>query len=388
MKNISGLIMFALLIVSCGGSSGSNDPISNGAIPDVAVSDPVTIPEAIDTATDITSEKPFDFSTVTTVQFDITIVDESNTPVENAMISLLDEKDNLVTRSTSDSSGLALFNVSVEKKETAATLKIEQEQFVEKTVSIDDVGSLEAVIRTISLKKAESAVVKTDSDKDGIADESDEFPLDRELAFSSIKEFTLAFEDLYPSKGDADFNDAVVTIIIVEKINSKNEVVESTVTAIPLASGAGYRNLFGIYINGVRYEMIKDLKASFGGAWNSYRGEKAVTGIPAEFNVRFDKPVPRDQMQSMPYDPFIVPNNTISKGEVHLPSVETVYKGIRLDSDNFPWAIIVPDSWQWPYEKISIKAAYPEFEKWYLSEGVESADWYLKSDPANVFSLF
>lgn len=386
MNKIITLLILIMFAASCGGSgsgkvAGEVVTGSTAAITD----DGLTV---TDTVNDVVSDSEFDFSTVTAVDFEITVLDNSGEPVDKALVTLVDDNSAVVTASTTDETGLAQFTATVEKMDTAASVKIEQDGFKGKEIAIENIGSLEAVIRTVGLEKAEEAITKSDRDSDGVPDESDMFPDNGELAFVSEGEFTLAFEDLYPSKGDADFNDAVVKIKLTEKINSRNEVVEVSVYVTPLASGAGYRNLFGIYINGERYVLIKDLKAAFNGAWNSKRGEKPAAGTPAELNIRFSTPVPRTNMKPMPYDPFIVPNNDSPKGEVHLPSVDTAYTGKRLDSDNFPWAIIVPDSWSWPYEGTLIKTAYPEFDEWYLSEGAVSADWYLRPDAGNVYNIF
>ena len=54
-----------------------------------------------------------------------------------------------------------------------------------------------------------------DTDEDGVSDLFDDYPNDPEKAFDNYSpaegQFgTLAFEDLWPAKGDYDFNDIVI----------------------------------------------------------------------------------------------------------------------------------------------------------------------------------
>jgi LruC domain-containing protein len=88
----------------------------------------------------------------------------------------------------------------------------------------------------------------------------------------------------------------------------------------------------------------------------------------------------------MPYDPFIICNGVADK-EVHLSFVETSFTGIVLDSDGFPWAILVPNDWSWPYENFgsSIYKAYPDFQGWYESSGESFENWYLTPVQEYVF---
>ncbi len=88
----------------------------------------------------------------------------------------------------------------------------------------------------------------------------------------------------------------------------------------------------------------------------------------------------------MPYDPYIMANSD-KKNQVHLPFVTTKWTGKVLDTDKFPWAVLVPDEWMWPYEGGSIFKAYPEFEKWYQSGGKEYQNWYGNPDTAYTFPV-
>lgn len=70
-----------------------------------------------------------------------------------------------------------------------------------------------------------------DSDGDGVADGEDAYPSDSNRAYNSVYPSangfgTLAFEDLWPNKGDYDFNDVVVDYRIITVTNASNNVVE------------------------------------------------------------------------------------------------------------------------------------------------------------------
>ena len=46
-------------------------------------------------------------------------------------------------------------------------------------------------------------------------------------------------------------------------------------------------------------------------------------------------------------------------------------------TNNLPWAIDVPSSFDWPKEKIEISQAYQKFIEWAESLGQDDDDWYL-----------
>lgn len=85
-----------------------------------------------------------------------------------------------------------------------------------------------------------------DFDKDGVDDDFDEFPLDPARAFSMMEPAwgynTYAFEDLWPSQGDYDFNDLVLDHRIRWIFNGKQERVEANGELVVRAQGAGLPN--------------------------------------------------------------------------------------------------------------------------------------------------
>jgi LruC domain-containing protein len=112
---------------------------------------------------------------------------------------------------------------------------------------------------------------KKDTDSDGVADEEDDYPEDKNKAYNNYLTpngfGTLMFEDLWPAKGDYDFNDLVLDYRINRVTNAGGEVVEVLIDILPRAAGAGYSNGFGIEFTGIsptRVEKIEGTKISSG----------------------------------------------------------------------------------------------------------------------------
>lgn len=87
-----------------------------------------------------------------------------------------------------------------------------------------------------------------DSDGDGVKDNKDDFPNDPNRAYINMfpptAPGTLVYEDLWPSKGDYDFNDMVIDYQAQINTNASNQVTEIIATVTLRATGAGYHNAF------------------------------------------------------------------------------------------------------------------------------------------------
>ncbi|PIQ33724.1 MAG: hypothetical protein COW63_04890, partial [Bacteroidetes bacterium CG18_big_fil_WC_8_21_14_2_50_41_14] len=93
----------------------------------------------------------------------------------------------------------------------------------------------------------------SDSDGDGVDDELDDYPNDATRAFNIFYPNetdwgTLAFEDLWPGKGDYDFNDLILDYHYQSVINSNNGLVELFADYSVRAVGASLVNGFGIML--------------------------------------------------------------------------------------------------------------------------------------------
>jgi hypothetical protein len=278
------------------------------------------------------------------------------------------------------------FKISISNTIATVSLIIEHPNCLSKTIEIENIQNLSEVNRTIFLELRPEKKPKPDQDKDGVPDDADEFPDNPFLIGSTNGEYTIAFEDLYPGKGDADFNDMVVRLKIKEYIDNNNMISKIDITSKVLAAGAGYKNQLWLGILDKDYQLIFNPKQDLNGKWNARPKDTYVDAPEHKLEVVLDPPVARDQMDVMPYDPYIKCNGN-DLNQVHLSFVKTKFKNKVVDGDNFPWAVLVPADWAWPYESTPIFSAYPEFKLWYESRGMEYKDWYLHPELDHVFKV-
>jgi LruC domain-containing protein len=267
-----------------------------------------------------------------------------------------------------------------------------------------------------------------DTDKDGIYDSFDDYPEDPNLAFNNYYASsglfgTLAFEDLWPSKGDYDFNDLVVDYNFNRISNAENKVVTLQGKFIVRAIGASFKNGFGITIEGLDPSLIESVSGTeytegyiqtngngteagqssatiivFDNAWehgygNTKQDEPFIVADTITVNINLLTPVAANDFGVAPFNPFIIVNKERGK-EVHLanyapsdladvsyfgqssddtqPGVGKYYKTI----ENLPWAINFPSKFQYPIERASIDLSHLNFVNWVLSEGIDYKNWY------------
>jgi LruC domain-containing protein len=282
-----------------------------------------------------------------------------------------------------------------------------------------------------SLYKAVDSKIK-DKDNDGVPDDKDEYPEDKSRAFNNYypaksQTGTLAFEDLWPSKGDYDFNDMIVDYNYNQITNGANKVVAVYAELTPRAKGAHYSNAFGIefnttpenvksvtgqsitngYLNigsnGTENNQSKAVVIAFDNAYdflktyNTIIGQTYYTPKTLKINIEFVTPIDPIAFGSAPYNPFIIINKTRGK-EVHLPTLaptsladlsllgtvddnSNIALGKYYTSDKYlPWAINIPVTFDYPAEKEDIRKAFLFFNKWSESKGLTNKDWYVNKD--------
>lgn len=274
-----------------------------------------------------------------------------------------------------------------------------------------------------------------DADEDGTRDEYDEYPDDATKAFNNYYvaegEFgSLAFEDLWPSKGDYDFNDLVIDYNFNQITNSDNEIVQVDAKLVVAAIGASYKNAFGFLLetspdniesvtgqritdgflsiasNGTEEAQSKASIICFDNPYNVIDYPGSGSGVNTdpdspysisdtlEMSISFVNPVDFDDFETPPYNPFIIVNQNRDV-EVHLPYNEptdladtSLFGTYDDDSDlssgdyyisnqYLPWAINIPVSFDYPAEKNSILDAYLLFDNWASSNGSLNDDWYM-----------
>lgn len=277
-------------------------------------------------------------------------------------------------------------------------------------------------------------IVETDADGDGVKDVNDAYPNDPKLAYDSYYPAknvfgTMAYEDLWPSTGDYDFNDLVVDFNFHQQLNAQNLVVNILPTIVLRAVGASYRNGFAIGLNttkgniksvsGTRLTgsvfaigangaeignsnavipIFADGYALFGNKpyTNTYMNQPHMTPVTLNVVIQLITPTAQSALGFAPYDPFMVIAQNRSR-EVHLMNYNPTQMadlsllGTGNDVSNpsmgkyyvtktgKPWAIQFPVSLAYPIEKASISNAYPHFNAWAASGGTTYVDWFSNS---------
>jgi len=274
-----------------------------------------------------------------------------------------------------------------------------------------------------------------DTDGDGVSDEFDDYPNDADRAFNnyfpSEGSFgTLGFEDMWPYKGDYDFNDLVVDYNFNEVTNANDNIVEVAVILKVRAIGAAFKNGFGIelpisssavsevtgdfsYTQDIINTNSKNLERNqsnaviifFDNAFDLLPHPGGGTGVntrngatyvePTEINflISFAYPVTSDNLGQAPYNPFIIVNGDRSR-EIHLKNnlptdlVDESYFGDGQDAsdpgqgyyykteNNLPWGINIVEKFDYPIEKTAVINAYNHFAQWAESGGTQYPDWY------------
>jgi LruC domain-containing protein len=258
--------------------------------------------------------------------------------------------------------------------------------------------------------------VPLDSDGDGIRDSDDHYPNDPDRAtkinYPTEGFYTVAFEDLYPKQGDADFNDYVVRVRYEEDLNQKGEVKRVRGYFQHVAKGAGYNHILKLTLpnalkakyNLKNFTSTDILESEFNfesvspssialfsqsnltiGKSNTSKNQTFEIGKKAEIEFVLETPISKSELGSVPYDIFISVLNT--NQEIHFAGkkFDPAGKDLYLDQTGFPWAIMVPGNFKWPYERTNIHTAYSKFESWYKSLGQVDTDWYNFSDAEKVF---
>lgn len=249
---------------------------------------------------------------------------------------------------------------------------------------------------------------------------------------------TLLFEDLWPSYGDYDLNDLVVSYQTKETANINNNVEEIEITLVIRATGATISSGLGFMFDNVPPSNVAsvtgsrltsgNISTSANGTetdqqWatiiafddsnlnmptfsNVYPHRAHVDYDTVTVTVTFANPVPKMILGSSPYNVFSFRTNERSH-EIHLPGrrpsnlADTSKFGTRDDNSdpsagrfyisngNLNWALNVPDQIPYPHENASFLQAYKYFSDWAQSGGSTHANWYKdEGDNRNQSALY
>lgn len=256
-----------------------------------------------------------------------------------------------------------------------------------------------------------------DTDGDGILDRDDSYPEDNNKAFevftpSKYGWGTVAFEDLWPSNGDYDFNDLAVNYRIIAILNAQNLAVQLDFIVNVKSNRASFTNGFGIEIETISPSQIASVSGNI--LKHNYIGQNtngteigqenaviilfddpnSMLNIETTVSVKLKQPISTNELGIAPFNPFMIINK-IRENEVHLASMNmtslgsknTQTNGVNSDEDGnyinrtgLPWAIDIMHDFKVPKEKTAVNEAYNFFNQWATSGGSQYQDWY-KDNP-------
>ncbi len=272
-----------------------------------------------------------------------------------------------------------------------------------------------------------------DDDNDGVNNTYDDYPNDATRAynrfFPSENDYgTLAFEDLWPHKGDYDMNDLIIRWRFHAIANASNKIVDLNCKTFAAAKGGSFPIGFGVefpfnasVVNNATGTQLTQNRTTLTSKGLESDNTKAVliffdeaadqlTHVGGSFfntvlssgisvpdtintNMTFNSPLSFADLGTYPFNPFIFINGR--GAEVHLPDHANTAKanlslfGTGKDNSipsqnryykttgNLPWAMHIPTIFVYPTEKASIIDAYNNFAIWAQSGGSSNEGWYL-----------
>lgn len=271
---------------------------------------------------------------------------------------------------------------------------------------------IEAVDRSRMPQVIESG---QDTDGDRVPDQQDIFPNDADRAFEQYVPFeggygSYAFEDLWPSRGDYDFNDLVVDYNVRQILNRANELVSLQWTLVIRHIGASYHNGFGIAlplqrsdVSQLRGYQVRDNNIRLDARGLEQGHDQAVIiafddawdhlNDTLQINLQLTQPVNLSNFNQAGLNPFMYANQNRSR-EIHLADraptalADTTLFGYASDETDAsqnrwyrdahgkPWALDISHAYAPPVEKTPIERAYRHFERWVQSRGTLFPDWH------------
>lgn len=255
-----------------------------------------------------------------------------------------------------------------------------------------------------------------------------EVPATSEMTYPMSGLGTLLFEDLWPAKGDYDFNDLVVDYNIQATITNQNLVTKAVFKFITKAAGSSFKNGLAFQLDGVPADQVSKISGGDskgfslsgngtesgqkyanlpvydnvfrylpqpggGTGANVTEGAPSVKPYTSTITVEFSSGIPLEVFNAS-FNPYLIVNQERGK-EVHLPNKQPsalasgqyfktshdnsnpAQNRYYKTSQNLPWALSTPVAIPHPKERVDVSAAYLYLLKWAESNGVTYADWYL-----------
>jgi len=281
--------------------------------------------------------------------------------------------------------------------------------------------------------KSITYATRNDADGDGVDDFLDDYPNDRTKAFNNYYPSqnnvgTLAYEDLWPMKGDYDFNDLVVDYNFNQVTNAYNEIVEVNAALTVRAIGAALKNAFSLQFNtspgnvksvtgqslnnnvfvlnsnGTEINQSLAVVPIFddpskvlgisGGLVNTTVGGSYIAPKTMNVKIEFITPMSFSSFGTAPYNPFIVVNGVRGK-EIHLAAsaptdladksifgsgdddTNLAIRKYYMSDTSLPWGINLPVQFAYPSERQDIRNGFNFFNSWSESRGSNYKNWYI-----------
>mgnify|MGYP001093661882 CR=1 FL=1 len=255
-----------------------------------------------------------------------------------------------------------------------------------------------------------------DTDGDGIVDREDSFPNDAEKAFEMFTPSkygwgTVAFEDLWPTNGDYDFNDLAINYRAIAVLNSEGNAVQIDFMLSTKSNRASFVNGFGIEIENISPSEIEGVTGNIlihdyisensngteAGQENAviilFDDSNSMLNNEHKVSIKFINPISTSVLGAAPFNPFMIINKEREK-EVHLAYMSTTSLGAKtfevegnnndmdgnyISANGFPWAINIVHDFKVPKESNAVNSAYNHFNSWATSGGAVFQDWYKDS---------
>ena len=286
---------------------------------------------------------------------------------------------------------------------------------------------LGAILIGLCFVAAKPAIAQAqDADGDGVPDAMDAFPclagaVAEAHAPARAQHATIMFEDQWPSQGDLDFNDVVLTYSYIFRLDSSGNILSLRATFNALALGGAYVNGLGMHLPVPRAAvtdvsarigsgagmslspspadaeftvvLAENLRVLFGGRAgliNSASARTALLSDPIEVEVTFSPGTTLDVGQA-PFDVYIFRSGRPSH-EIHLPAysgtagMDTSIFGTRddgssagrsfVDTAGLPFSLVIPLSAPYPEEATAVSSLFPDIVAFAASGGTSNTDFY------------